>query len=111
MNETDLALLKERYENLKTQMDRIVSHLESERDRIGGVSKRVDTANSSLERLQKQADKFEKILLNSGRDGLVFRMVNLERDGENSEKNWIKWVAILGAINSAGGWIYEIIKA
>lgn len=111
MNETEFALLKERYENLSRQMGRIVSHIESERDRIVEVSKRLDTANGSLDRIQKQADKFEKILLNSGRDGLVFRVVNLERDGENNEKNWIKWVAILSAISTTGGWVYEIIKA
>lgn len=110
MNESDFAVLKERYDNLSLQMGRIVSHIESERDRIVEVSKRVDTANGSLERLQKQADKFEKILLNGGKEGLVFKVGSLERDAENSDKSWHRWAAMAGGLSGAAALVIEILK-
>lgn len=54
---TDIEVLKERVSNLFTQINRFISHLESEQRVTGNISKRVDTLQHELDRVQKTLDE------------------------------------------------------
>lgn len=72
----DIEVLKERCNNLFGQLNRFVSHLESEQRVTGNISK-------SVERVQHQVDKIEKIL---------------EKKEDTGRWRWDTFIAIVSVI-------------
>lgn len=54
---TDIAVIKVQIENMNSQMQRFISHLESEQRVTSNISKRVDTLQFTVEHLQKDRDR------------------------------------------------------
>lgn len=52
----EFALMKERVKNMAIQMERFVSHLESEQRVSGSISKRVDQLQHSIDRVAHGID-------------------------------------------------------
>lgn len=55
--EVKLVRLEEKVANLVIQVNRIISHVESEQRVTGNISKRVDMLQHTLERIEKNLDK------------------------------------------------------
>jgi len=100
---------KQRLEDFNHQLERFVSHIESEQDRVNELSKRLDMVKTSSEYHQTLLTKLDDILRNGGK-GLVYRVAGLERDAENSSKNWERWLSVISILLSAGVVIFEIIR-
>lgn len=56
---TDIAVIKVQIENMNSQIQRFISHLESEQRVTNNISKRVDTLQFTVENLQKDRDRSE----------------------------------------------------
>lgn len=56
---TDIAVIKVQMENMNSQMQRFISHLESEQRVSSNISKRVDTLQFTVENLQKDRERSE----------------------------------------------------
>lgn len=54
---TDIAVIKVQIENMNSQIQRFISHLESEQRVTNNISKRVDTLQFTVENLQKDRDR------------------------------------------------------
>lgn len=83
-HDKEIALIHERQENLKSQVARFISHLESEQRVTGNISKRVDDANRNIETHAKQLEKYDSIIFNKGR-GLIFDVDRLVRMSESNK--------------------------
>lgn len=86
--ETQLALLQERFENLKIQQGRLVSHFESEQRVSVSQGKRIDDALRRVEHLEKEQDR---------------------QRGENKHTAYI-WISIISVIISLVSAIFQLIK-
>lgn len=100
---------KQRLEDFKDQINRVVSHVESEQDRVNELSKRVDMVKSSADHLRELVNKLDDIIRNGGK-GLVGRIGNIERDQENNDKSWHRWAAVIGGLSGVAALVIEIIR-
>jgi hypothetical protein len=105
----ELALLKERYENLDLQMKRFAAHLESEQRVYGETSKRVGDLSTWVDRMQKHIDKLDIIVINSG-NGLGIRVDRIEQKSKQNHNNLYKWISILSFLTSVGLGVLTIIN-
>lgn len=113
MSDTKLVLLEERYDNIKTQLGRFQSHLESEQRVTGNISKRVDTFEHFMKTQHELLLKFDRIIFNEGK-GLTYRVDRLENQSSNS-KDKHRWntatiISILSLLTSLGTIIVMIWK-
>lgn len=97
--ETQIALFNEHLENIKLQVGRSVSHIESEQRVTSNISQRVTQTEDWLRRLNEAFDKHERIILNEGK-GLVFRVFIIEQEAKNqiNKKEAFRWT--IGTIMS-----------
>lgn len=91
--DTDLELLKQDCTNLKTQIERLVSHVESEQRVYGQHGKRIDQHERTMTTLQTLVDKLDNILRN-GNGGLQLRVDRLEQREKESRIRLTMWLSI-----------------
>ncbi len=87
-----LLVLEERLEGNSIQTKRLISHIESEQRVSGNHEKRIDALEKSFDRMQKQIDKHEMVLYNTGK-GLIVDVKELQTTRKES-RNW--WRDLLG---------------
>lgn len=107
--ESDVLLLIERCENFKDQLNRFVSHLESEQRVTGNISKRVDEANYLIKSIDDICKKHERILLNEGK-GISYRIDRLERMQDNRKTAFNSWFSVLSLLISLMALLVMIFK-
>lgn len=107
--EIELALLKQKSDDLHLQMQRFVSHLESEQRVYGATSKRVDQLETRAKRIEDIQDKHDSILRNGG-NGLVVRVDRLEQRDKESGQNLYKWISIISLLSSLAMGIFTLLK-
>lgn len=73
-----LKYIKERLDEFKTQQERFISHLESERRVSYNQGLRIDACTKENDRQQRILELHDEILRN-GKGGLVMRIDRLER--------------------------------
>jgi hypothetical protein len=71
--------MNEKLDDFKTQQQRFVSHLESERRVSANQGKRIDDCTKENDRQQRLLELHDEILRN-GKGGLVMRIDRLERN-------------------------------
>lgn len=86
--ETIIAVLQERVENLKSQHARMVSHLESEQRVSVEQGKRIDDSLRRVEHLEKEQER---------------------QRGENKHTAYI-WISIISVVISLVSAIFQLIK-
>lgn len=105
-NDTEYQLLKQDVENIKTQINRFVSHLESEQRVYGGHRTLIDYNKTIIDMHQKLIEKHESMLINNGR-GLMFDVDRLKQRAENNKANLALWISL---ISTAAAIISIIIR-
>lgn len=79
--------------NLKDQLNRLSSHVESEQRVYGETSKRVSLLEKVIESQQKLIDKLDSIIRN-GNGGLQLRVDRIEQREDQSKQRLTMWLAI-----------------
>ncbi|HET9135139.1 MAG TPA: hypothetical protein VFO76_00770 [Candidatus Kapabacteria bacterium] len=95
----DYAGLKKDVENNHDQLQRLISHFESEQRNTVNQGKRIDDCRKDIDRMLKQQEKYDGLLFNSGK-GLAFEVDRLK-------SNRIGWKDVLYII----GFILSILTA
>lgn len=95
----EFARLEERVTGIKGQLDRLVAHVDSEQRVYTNHGKRIDVLDRSIDRMQTEIDKHDKILLNSGA-GIVLKMDRIIQSEERrntrfNSANLLSAIAIL----------------
>lgn len=91
--ETELELLKQECTHLKDQMNRLISHVESEQRVYGQHGKRIDQQERTITNLQTLVDKLDNILRN-GNGGMQLRVDRLEQREKESRLRLTMWLSI-----------------
>lgn len=107
--ESQIRLLIERTDNFKDQLNRFVSHLESEQRSMGNISKRVEDAHFIIKLFDEAIKKHERILLNDSK-GLSFEIDRLKTLSQARKSNISSWISILSLITSIIAMVIMIIK-
>lgn len=102
----EYQLLKQDVENIKTQLNRFVAHLESEQRVYGGHRALIDYNKTILDVHQKLIEKHESMLLNNGR-GLLFDVDRLKQRAESNRANLALWISL---VSTAAAIISIIIR-
>lgn len=66
-NPVDYAGVKKDVENNHDQLQRLVSHFESEQRNSVNQGKRIDNCQKDIDRMLKQQEKYDSLLFNSGK--------------------------------------------
>jgi hypothetical protein len=104
-----LAVLEEKVKSNDLQVRRMISHLESEQRVSGNHEKRIDTIERAAERLQKQADKYEAVLYNTGK-GLIMDVKELQHSKKEARNLWRDIMAVSSFLLALALSLKEIIK-
>ncbi len=95
----DYAGLKKDVTNNHDQLQRLVSHFESEQRNSVNQGKRIDNCQKDIDRILKQQEKYDALLFNSGK-GLVFEVDRL-KEGKKSQRHiWKDVLYIAGLVIS-----------
>lgn len=107
--ETQIVLLQERLDNLKSQQARLISHFESEQRVSVSQGKRIDQNIRELERLQKDIEKLDKVVFNGGQ-GVSVRLDRLEQQQRANDNRTDRWIAVGAILISLLSVLIQIIK-
>jgi chaperonin cofactor prefoldin len=107
--ETRLARLEEYRQNVKDQLGRIISHLESEQRVYGGHGKRIDLMEKLFEKMQRDNEIVER-LLRDDEKGLSVRMDRIEQQQKSSSARIERWISILAVILSLVSILSQYVK-
>lgn len=97
--ETRVVRLEEYRQNVKDQLGRLVSQMESEQRVYGGHGKRLDLMEKLFEKMQRDIEVYDKILRNGG-VGLSIRMDRIEQRDQGSKNRIGLWLSIAAVIVS-----------
>lgn len=107
--ESQVRVLIERTENFKDQLNRFVSHLESEQRVTGNISSRVGDIKSIVDRIDRVIERHERLLLNDGK-GLVVRMDRLDQITSNNKNRVATLISIISLLTSVGSFILMFFR-
>jgi len=107
--ESQVRILIERTENFKDQLNRFVSHLESEQRVTGNISTRVGDIKSIVDRIDRVIERHERILLNDGK-GMIVRIDRLEQMASNNKSRTTTWISVVSLLTSIGAFILMFFK-
>jgi biopolymer transport protein ExbB/TolQ len=119
MAEINLAVLEERLENLKSQLFRLMAHVESEQRVSENHDRRIESHDKWINRMQVEVDSHEKLLMNG--EGLTIKMDRITRDMEslikeqNAKSERFQWtlpniIALLSLLSTIGLGVLMFMK-